>query len=134
MSTMTLAEIRDLLECEVIVDSGELDRTSVSMAGGADLMSDVLAFIQADALLLTGLTNTQSVRTALVADVKALVYVRGKCPQDEAVELAREGGLPLLRTAMSLYESCGRLYAAGLPGVPLDALERRYGDDGQQGV
>ena len=79
-------------------------------------MSDVLAFIKPNALLLTGLTNVQSVRTANVAEVKAIVYVRGKFPDKDAVALAQEEGIVLLATNLPLYESCGRLYARGLPG------------------
>jgi hypothetical protein len=79
-------------------------------------MSDVLAFIKPNALLLTGLTNVQSVRTANVAEVRAIVYVRGKFPDQDAVELALEEGIVLLATNLPLYESCGRLYARGLAG------------------
>jgi predicted transcriptional regulator len=128
-ATMTLAEVRDLLPCEVVVDPGTLETTTVSVAGGADLMSDVLAFIQPGALLLTGLTNAQSVRTAIVADVTAIVYVRDKKPDADAVALAKEARLPLLRTPLTLYEACGRLYGAGLPGCVLEPRGKR-GEDG----
>ncbi|MGE5598606.1 MAG: DRTGG domain-containing protein, partial [Bacteroidota bacterium] len=79
-------------------------------------MSDVLAFTKERTLLLTGLTNPQVVRTAELVDLCGLVFVRGKRPPEEVVELAREKGLPILLTENPLYETCGILYAAGLPG------------------
>jgi hypothetical protein len=114
---MTLAQVRDLLGCEVVFDPGNLASTRVCLACGADLMSDVLAFIKPDALLLTGLTNAHSVRTAELAEVRAVVYVRNKRPEPGAIALAQEMGLPLLRTALPMYEACGHLYAAGLTGT-----------------
>ena len=86
------------------------------MACGADLMSDVLAFTHAGTLLLTGLTNPQVVRTAEMAGIRAIIFVRGKRPPRETIALAEEKGIPLLATRYTLYEACGRLYNAGLPG------------------
>jgi len=112
---MTLDEIRTVLEADVIVGS-DLDRIEVAMGCGADLMSDVLAFAKTGALLLTGLTTTQVVRTAEMADIAAICFVRGKRPPEETVQLAASKGLPLLRTELPMYESCGRLYSRGLKG------------------
>jgi predicted transcriptional regulator len=112
---LTLAEVARVLDAEVLSGTAALETTEVAVGAGADLMSDVLAFINPDALLLTGLANVQSIRTALVADVRALVYVRGKRPDREGVALAEEHGLPLLCTPMTMFEACGRLYGAGLP-------------------
>jgi predicted transcriptional regulator len=112
---MTLAEVRAILGCRVLCGEEKLD-TEVLVACGSDLMSDVLAFIKPGALLLTGLATAQSVRTADVADSKAVVYVRGKEPEEDTVQLARAKGIPLLSTDYTMFEACGRLYAAGLPG------------------
>ena len=112
---MKLAVVREILDGRVITGADKLDE-EVGVGCGADLMSDVLAFIKPNALLLTGLTNVQSVRTAEIAEVKAVVYVRGKLPDKEAVELAKEKGMVMLWTSLPMYESCGRLYAHGLPG------------------
>lgn len=112
---MTLREVKEILEAEVIVGADQLDM-EVEAGCGADLMSDVLAFIKPQALLLTGLTNPQSVQTADVADVKAIVYVRGKRPHQETVELARKKRIPLLCTRYLLYDACGRLFQRGLAG------------------
>ena len=113
---MTLREVKKILNCTVIVGEEDLD-IEVKTACGADLMSDVLAFTKSGALLLTGLTNAQSVRTAEIAEIKALVYVRGKMPDKEAINLAKENRIPLLRTKFYMFESCGRLYKHGLVGI-----------------
>lgn len=112
---MKLEAVRDILSCRVIVGEDRLGE-EVRLGCGSDLMSDVLAFIKPNALLLTGLTNIQSVRTAEIAEVKAIVYVRGKVPDKEASSLAKEKGIVLLATNLPMYESCGKLYAAGLVG------------------
>jgi len=112
---MTLDDARRMLEAEVIVGS-DLHEIDVQMGCGADLMSDVLAFSKTGALLLTGLTNPQVVRTGEMADVVGICFVRGKRPPQETVELARENDLPLLATELPMFESCGRLYRNGLKG------------------
>lgn len=112
---MRLEAVRQILDCRVLVGDDQLDR-EVDVGCGADLMSDVLAFIKPKALLLTGLTTVQSVRTADVAEVRAIVYVRGKPPDKEAITLARETGIVLLSTNLPMYEACGKLYACGLRG------------------
>ncbi len=77
-------------------------------------MSDVLASIKPDAVLLTGLCNIQVVRTAQMADVRAIVFVRGKMPQPETIELAAQENIPLITSPFGTFELCGRLYRAGL--------------------
>jgi len=112
---MKLEEVNRILNCQVITGDDKLGE-EVKVGCGADLMSDVLAFIKPNALLLTGLTNVQSVRTAEIAEVIAIVYVRGKLPDKDAIELAKEKGIVLLCTNLPMYESCGRLYQHGLAG------------------
>ncbi len=113
---MTLKEIKELLQAEVIVGEDKLD-IEITFAGGSDLMSDVLAFGKPGILLLTGLSNSQSVRTANIIDAKAIVYVRGKKPDAEGIELAQEKGIPLLSTKLMMYTTCGLLFSHGIPGV-----------------
>mgnify|MGYP000505524784 CR=1 FL=1 len=112
---MKLRDLIDVLEAEVIVGQDKLD-VEIDRAFAADLMSDVLSFATEGTMLLTGLTNAQVVRTAEMLDMCAVVFVRGKRPQNEAVELARSRGIPLLTTPYILYESCGRLYQLGISG------------------
>lgn len=112
---MILREILDILHGGVLSGSDLLER-EVEAGCGCDLMSDVLAFIKPNAVLLTGLTNRQVVRTAEMADIKAICFVRGKHPNEEVLHLAQEKEIPLLSTTLPMFEACGRLYRSGLPG------------------
>lgn len=112
---MKLREVKDILEAEVIVGEENLD-LEVKTAFGADLMSDVLAFAKAGSLLLTGLTNTQVIRTANVLDIAAIILVRGKKPSSETITLARDLKIPILTTKYILFETAGRLYMKGIVG------------------
>lgn len=113
---LTLREVVDILECEVITGQDLIDQIVVEHGCAADLMSDVLAFSKPGSLLFTGLTNAQSVRTADIAEVKAIVFVRGKRPSPEAVELAKHRGMPLLCTKLFMYDACGCLFQRNLKG------------------
>jgi len=113
---MTLRELGDLLEAEVICGEQHLDE-EFECAGASDLMSDVLAFGVSGIILLTGLTNTQSVRTADIIEAKAIVYVRGKKPNKEVIALAEERDIPILSTRFFMYKACGLLYNRGVRGV-----------------
>jgi len=113
---MTLREIKELLEAEILCGEKFLDK-EIEFAGGSDLMSDVLAFGKPGLLLLTGLTNSQSVRTASIIDASGIVYVRGKKPDEEGTKLAEEMNMPILSTKFMMFVTCGILYKAGLPGV-----------------
>lgn len=113
---MTLRDIKKLLKAEVICGEKHLD-IEIKFAGGSDMMSDVLAFGQPGLLLLTGLSNCQSVRTADIIEASGIIYVRGKQPDDAGVELAKEKDIPLLSTKYTMYAACGILYNEGLPGV-----------------
>jgi predicted transcriptional regulator len=112
---MMLEEVRKILEAEVLIGS-DLDKIHVATGCGADLMSDVLSFSRKGALLLTGLTNAQVVRTSDMAEITAICFVRGKRPPEETIELAKSHNLPLLATRLPMFESCGRLYRSGLMG------------------
>ena len=115
-TSMTLKEIKELLQAEVITGHDRLDE-EITSAGGADLMSDVLAFGKPGILLLTGLSNSQSVRTANIIDAKAIVYGRGKKPDQEGIELAKGKNIPLLSTQFMMYTACGLLFTHGLKGI-----------------
>jgi predicted transcriptional regulator len=110
---MKLSEIIKHANGEVLNPSVFSDYDIVGGCG-ADLMSDVLAAVKPGAVLLTGLCNPQVVRTAHVADVRAIVFLRGKQPTPEIVELATQENIPLISSKMGMFELCGRLYKAGL--------------------
>ncbi|MGQ9489489.1 MAG: DRTGG domain-containing protein [Anaerolineae bacterium] len=118
---MKLSEALRIIEGRVISPDVDLE-TVVTTGGGADLMSDVLAFAQDGMLLMTGLTNPQVVRTAEMAGIAAIVFVRGKIPPPETIALARQKGIPLLSSRYTMFETCGRLYVAGLPAHGLFEL------------
>ena len=112
---MKISTIRDVLNAEVVCGEEHLDK-EVYSACGSDMMSDVLAYVKDQAVLLTGLVNPQVVRTAVMMDMVCIVFVRSKAPTEEMVELARENGLVLLKSAKRMYEACGILYSNGLVG------------------
>ncbi|MGB9858193.1 MAG: DRTGG domain-containing protein [Dictyoglomaceae bacterium] len=119
---MKLEEIKEILNAEVIVGEDELGR-EIKIAGAADLMSDALALLgEGGALLLTGLVTPQVIRTAEMLDLSAIVFVRGKMPPQETIELAKKLNIPLLRTKYPMYEACGKLYSAGLKGKKVDGV------------
>ncbi len=112
---MKINDLKNLLEAEVLCCEKNLDR-EVYSACGCDLMSDVLAYVKDQAVLLTGLVNPQVVRTAEMMDMVCIVFVRSKTPTDDMLALAEESGIVVLRTDKRLYEACGLLYSNGLVG------------------
>ncbi|MBQ8415289.1 MAG: hypothetical protein IJX13_00085 [Clostridia bacterium] len=112
---MKISEIQALLEAEVVCGEDHLDR-EVYSACGSDMMSDVLAYVKDQAVLLTGLVNPQVVRTAEMMDMICIVFVRSKSPTEEMIALAKESGMVLLKSRKRMYEACGKLYAGGLSG------------------
>ena len=113
---MRVFELINLINGNLINQTADLNR-EVKGGCGADLMSDVLASIQPDAVLLTGLCNPQVVRTAQMADVSAIVIVRGKSVPPETIELAEQECIPLISSPYGMFELCGRLYQAGLSSL-----------------
>ena len=110
---MKISTIRELLEAEVLCGAEHLD-VDVHSACGSDMMSDVLAFVKDQAVLLTGLMNTQVVRTAEMMDMRCVVFVRNKKPSEEMLDIAKESGIVVLASPMRMYDACGVLYANGL--------------------
>ncbi len=111
--SMKIRDIIDVIEATVLQGEELLD-TEILSAYGCDLMSDVLAFVEDQCMLLTGLINPQVIRTAEMVDMKAIVFVRGKEPTAEILELAKEANMVVLATKLPMYISCGRLYEAGI--------------------
>lgn len=112
---MTIKEIKELLDAEVLCCNENLNN-SVYSACGCDLMSDVLAYVKDQAVLLTGLVNPQVVRTAVMMDMVCIVFVRSKSPSEDMLKLAEDNGIVILETEKRLYEACGILYSNGLIG------------------
>ena len=110
---MKLGEIIKIVRGTLITKQGKLD-LEITSCGSSDLMSDVLSFMIPGSLLLTGLIHPQTVRTAEMADLSAIVFVRGKTPGPEVIDLANELGIPLIASPYGMYEISGRLYKAGI--------------------
>lgn len=116
---MKIGEIKELLSAEILCGEDQLER-EVYSACSSDMMSDVLAFVKDQAVLLTGLVNPQVIRTAEMMDMKCVVFVRKKVPGEDIVELAKDSGIVLMRSDLRMFEACGILYSAGLKGYVKD--------------
>ncbi len=112
---MKISDMQQLLEARVLCCEENIDH-EVYSACGCDLMSDVLAFVKDQAVLLTGLVNPQVIRTAEMMDMVCVVFVRSKIPSQEMIDLAKESGIVLMVSDKRLYEACGLLYTNGLVG------------------
>lgn len=111
---MNIGKIAEILHAKIVAGE-DLVETNIKTACGSDLMSDVLAFVnKQDGVLLTGLVNPQVVRTADMLDMRGIIFVRGKMPDQDIIALANERNIALLSTQHRLYEACGILYEAGL--------------------
>jgi len=113
---MQLSEIARILNASFIIGE-EYATKEITKVGSSDLMSDILAADSDGSLILTGLATQQVVRTASIAGASAIVFIRGKIPPQEVIELAMEENLPLLTTSLSMFISSGRLYQHGLNGL-----------------
>ena len=113
---MKISEMENLFDFEVL-SSFDCSKVELVKCLGSDMMSDVLAYAEPGALLITGLTNSQSVRTADIADAAAILYIRGKKPDEHTVKLADEMGVPVLSTKLGMFEVCGILHAEGIKGI-----------------
>ncbi len=112
---MKISTIKELLGAEVLCCEEGL-QNHVYSACGSDMMSDVLAYVKDQAVLLTGLVNSQVIRTAEMMDMKCIVFVRSKMPTAEMIELANDSDIVILSTDKRMYEACGLLYSNGLYG------------------
>jgi predicted transcriptional regulator len=112
---MVLNDIKDLLDCRILTKNVFTDE-DINYCFAADLMSDVLRYARTGSLLLTGLTNMQVLQVAEILDLKGILFVRGKIPDDELIKQAEIRKLPLLTTEQLLFDSCGILYKNGLKG------------------
>lgn len=113
---MTLITVKNLLDAKVLTGETDarLENISIHSACGSDLMSDVLAFVKDQGLLLTGLVNPQVIRTAEMMDIVAICFVRSKAPDESVITLAKQRGIPIMTTKFPLFIACGKLYSGGL--------------------
>lgn len=112
---MTLKKIVEYLNARIYSNGIDLD-LDITSGCGCDLMSDVLSFIKPGSILLTGLNNIQTIRTAEIAEIRAVCLVRGKEPTEEMKKMADKGGIALIGCDLTLFEACGILFQKGLRG------------------
>ena len=113
---MKISTIKELLSANTLACEENLGK-HVYSAFGCDLMSDVLAYVTDQSVLLTGLINPQVIRTALMMDMVCIIFVRSKAPNQDMIDLARENGIVMMSTEKTLYNTCGILYSNGLVGI-----------------
>lgn len=111
---MRLSDVMRLTEARLISANADLDM-EIRCGFAADLMSDALRYDLSQGMLVSGLANPQVVRTAEMADVAVILMARGRVPPPETLQLAEAVGIPFIGTSLTMFESCGRLYGAGLP-------------------
>ncbi len=116
---MKISEIKNLLGAEVLCGEEYLEH-EVSSACCSDMMSDVLAYVKDQGVLLTGLVNPQVIRTANMMDMICIVFVRNKAPSESMLDLAKEFGIVVMQSSLRAFEACGLLYVGGLSGKPGD--------------
>lgn len=112
---MTIAEIAEAVEGRLAV--GDDSKRHVKYAFSSDLMSDVLTVMQDNVLLVTGLANVQTIRTAIMADISSILLVRNKRATNEMKAAAEENGMVIIESSYSMFRASGILYGAGLEAV-----------------
>lgn len=112
---MLIRDILKILDAELLTGEGLLDE-DVKTACGSDMMSDVLAYVKDQAVLVTGLLNQQAIRTAAMMDMVCVIFVRGKRPDQTIIDCAKENDIAVMTTTHRMFTACGLLYKAGLNG------------------
>lgn len=110
---MKIKDIAIALYADILTPEADLEK-EVFTACGSDMMSDVLAYVKDQAVLLTGLNNPQVVRTADMMDMVCIVFVRGKMPEQSIIDMAKEKGIVVMTTKKTMFIACGILYAGGM--------------------
>lgn len=95
----------------------ELMQNKVDFAFASDLMSDVLTVEKDEILLITGLANLQTIRTAEMADIRYIIFARGKNINNEIIQLATENNMVLITTPYSVFRVSGILFQLGIQPV-----------------
>jgi len=113
---MNALEIKEVVNADILTNNGDLS-IQYQHAFASDLMSDVLAYADNETLLVTGLNNPQVIRTAEMMDISAILFVRGKKPSKEIIQLANENNMTVIATDYIMFKACGLLYEYGMRGL-----------------
>ena len=107
--------------CEVInakiINGENIEQNQIEKGFSSDLMSDVLTLDTENLLLITGLCNLQTIRTAEMADIRYIVFVRNKKITPEMLALAKENNIYILESPLTMFKASGLLFLAGLKPV-----------------
>ena len=115
---MIIKEIVDIVKADILTNYND-ENMDIIYGFASDLMSDVLAYACSGAMLITGLNNSQVIRTAEMLDINVVLFVRGKRPCKEVIELAEENLLTILATDYTMFKTCGLLAMGGLEGIEI---------------
>jgi DRTGG domain. len=113
---MKIADIVKVLEAEVITGADKLD-DEVLYGFASDLLSDVLTVDSERMLLLTGMANLQTIRTAEMSEIICIVFVRDKKMSYEMIDLAIENDIVTIESSFSLFRAILVLHDNGLKPV-----------------
>ncbi|WP_313340507.1 DRTGG domain-containing protein [Sedimentibacter sp.] len=116
---MKINEIKEILNAEIITDFSN-ENTDIKYGFASDLMSDALALVKSESLLITGLNNSQVIRTAEMLDMSTVLFVRGKRPCQDAIKLALENRISILSTDYTMFKTCSLLAINGMEGIEAD--------------
>jgi len=112
---LKIIDIAKVLNAEILVPGNDMENEVFSVCG-SDLMSDVMAYVKDNVVLLTGLVSPQVIRTAEMMDIKVVVFVRGKKPPATVTKLAQEKDIIVMSTSETMFTACGKLYSSGVTG------------------
>lgn len=114
---MKFDELIESLNGEELFCPRNLRNVNLTTAAASDLMSDILSRTEIPDVLLTRLTNTQVIHTASIFGIRLVVVIRNRPIEDKLIKLAEKEKIALVRTAASLFESCGMLYECGIRSI-----------------
>lgn len=114
---MKCLELANILDAYLPFRNEEVLNTDYQYIFASDLMSDVLAMVTEDSeqtVLVTGLVNPQTLRTAEMLDISLVILVRNKILTEDLIDQAQDHGIQLMTTKFSMFETCGLLYEKGI--------------------
>lgn len=113
---MKVSEIVKLLDGNILCGEDRSEYT-IEVAFASDLMSDVLTLKNDHVLLITGLNNMQTIRTAEMSDINCIILARNKRASEDMIALARENEMILIECRYSVFKTCGLLFQAGVKPI-----------------
>jgi predicted transcriptional regulator len=113
---MTIEKIATILNARIVCGEQRYQH-EITHAFASDLMSDVLTLKDDNVLLITGLANVQTMRTAEMSDIQCIVFARNKKITPEMIELAKDNDIIVLECSYSVFRTCGLLYKEGVSAI-----------------